>query len=253
MDLSVICPVYNNAKTMLPMIASFQQQIVDGYSIEYIFICNGCTDNSEEILHQFVNMYPETFKNHIILHRGYGDVGHARQEGFEASTGNCILFCDMDDWLLSEYFFDNIIKTNRMYSNRLIKFGYDLPKRDYFYLENDRINYATYWHLKNRMSCTLWRYAFPREVLAKVHFTYGLSGKDDVDLLQQIEALGNIEVVTIARDYYFWNYLQPRSFSYQQMKDKHFLTKDQFLILANEILKNEPNNTEIKLITQHLL
>lgn len=253
MDLSVICPVYNNAKTMLPMIASFQQQIVDGYNIEYIFICNGCTDNSEEILRQFVNMYPETFKNHIILRRGYSDVGHARQDGFDVSTGDCIIFCDMDDWLLSQYFFIDIIQINKNNPDKIIRFEFDLPKKDYFFIEDSYLKYATYWHIKYQMGCTLWRYAFPRSILEKVHFKYGLNGKDDLDLMQQITATDHINAIILDKEYYFWNYLEPYSYSFQEMKNKRFLTKEQFLNLAYQVLQKDPNNIELKTVLQHLL
>lgn len=137
MDLSVICPIHNNADTMLPMIASFQQQNIGNYEIEYIFICNGCKDNSEELLYKFKKMFPNTFKNCIILNETFSDTGLARQKGVDVSTGDYIAFCDMDDWLLSKTTFKDLLDCTKLYPNTLIQFGFDLPKKDYFFITED--------------------------------------------------------------------------------------------------------------------
>ena len=238
MDLSVICPVYNNVETMLPMLASFQLQDIGEYSVEYLFICNGCTDNSEEVLTQLVKLFPATFKNYKIVHADKGDVGIARQIGVNISTGNYILFCDMDDWLLSKTMFRELLEIAYSHPDGTFQFGIDLPKKDYFFTENNQIKYATYWRLKNKMTCTVWRYLFPRRVFDTVSFPANKNGEDDVVItgaLQELVESGKEKLYIIHKDYYFWNYLDPHSQSYKVMITKNLISKEEFLSQLNDI------------------
>lgn len=248
-DLSVICPVYNNASTMLPMIASFQQQEIGSYEVEYIFVCNGCTDNSKEVLEKLVAAYPETFKNCTILNKKYCDTGRARQDGVDIALGKYILFCDMDDWLLSNTMFKELLDIEKKRPNTFIRFNLDLPKKDWFYIDERGLNYTTYWRLKNIMDCTVWRYLFPKILFKENRFLNDQHGKDDIKLISQIMVYcknHNIRTLSLEKEYYYWNYMRPGSYSYIQMMKRIILTKEQFLEKVKQIPKENisPNFLE---------
>ena len=153
----------------------------------------------------------------------------------------------MDDWLLDREAFKKVLQVAEEHPNKLVKFGFDLPKKDYFYLENGRIVFLTYWRIKNKMTCTVWRYVFPRFIFKDCCFHGGLSGKDDLDLMNQImEKHKDLKLVKIDQDFYFWNYMDPRSYSYKDYIKKDILTKEQFIELAK-------NNPELKEIIEHLI
>lgn len=255
MDLSIICPVYNNKDSMLKMMSSFCQQNIEGLEVEYIFVCNGCTDGSEHMIKRYIQGKPRAFPHYSILSFDWNDVGRARQEGVNASTGNYILFCDMDDWLLDTNMYQELLYFASESPGALIEFGFDLPKRDYFYIEDGKLQYTTYWRIKTKMNCTVWRYLFPREIFNKIQFHSGLDTKDDLDLTKQIEALfaaKEIGILIVPKDYYFWDYLRPGSYSYEKIAKNKELTKEDFLQLL-DTLPREDWPEEVRQMVDNLL
>lgn len=256
MDLSVICPVYNNVNNMLPMIASFQAQDVGDYEVEYIFVCNGCKDNSENVLLSLLPLFPDTFKHYQILHEDNGDTGIARQIGVENAIGDYILFCDMDDWLLSRTMFKELLDEEKHHPRAILHFGIDLPKKDWFFIKNGNLMYMTYWRLKYIMTCTVWQYMFPRWLFVQIAFEANRKGEDDLFFTNEVKKLARnkeIEILHINKDYYYWDAMNPKSYSYWEITTKcTVLTKEQFL----ELIKNmKPENMpeQLRLALDNLL
>lgn len=242
MDLSIICPVYNNKSTMITMMSSFCCQNIENLEIEYIFVCNGCTDNSEHMIRRYIEGKPQAFPHYSILSFDWNDVGRARQEGVNAAKGDYILFCDMDDWLLDTNMYQELLYFAHQAPGALVKFNFDLPKKDYFFIRDEKLYYTTYWRLKNRMNCTVWRYLFPREIFEKIEFHWGLNTEDDLDLTKQIEALytaKEIGILIVPKDYYFWNYMRPGSYSHWKLNQNQMLTKEEFLQIINTLPREE--------------
>lgn len=255
MDLSVICPVYNNVSTMLPMLGSFQRQYVDGIDVEYIFVCNNCSDESEQVLTNITGIFKDTFKNIKIIHEDFGDTGLARQSGVDHSTGDFVIFCDMDDWLLENDMFQQLVLIGKQYPEYLFRYGFDLPKKDYFYIKDGNLGYTTYWHVINKMTCTVWRYLFPRFVFDHCKFKGGLCGKDDLDFMTQINELRNKKMLNLLitnRQFYYWDYMNPKSYSYKEMMKNQILTKKQFLDICNKI-PDDKKSKDLKESLEHLL
>jgi glycosyltransferase involved in cell wall biosynthesis len=97
MRLSVVLPCHNEESaipTVLPKLLSIRSEILKqtGLSeIEIIVVNDGSTDQSENLLHQYL---PEISLLSFATNRGYG---HALKEGFRQSKGDFIAFYDLDD------------------------------------------------------------------------------------------------------------------------------------------------------------
>ncbi|MRI84624.1 glycosyltransferase [Aerococcaceae bacterium WS4759] len=91
--ITVIMPVYNTAKYLKDSIESIINQNID--SLELIIINDGSTDNSAEIINEYVSKY-EFLKCITQSNQGQGS---ARNKGIQLSTGKYIYFMDSDDIL----------------------------------------------------------------------------------------------------------------------------------------------------------
>lgn len=92
MKLTIIVPVYNLNKH----IEKCAESIINNLkSIEYelIFIDDGSTDGSSEILDSLKTKYP----NIMVKHKPNGGVSSARNLGIELSSGKYLMFVDGDD------------------------------------------------------------------------------------------------------------------------------------------------------------
>ncbi|WP_346238515.1 glycosyltransferase family A protein [Niabella insulamsoli] len=95
--ISVIIPLYNAAKTIVQSLKSVLNQ---HYSkIEIIIVNDGSTDNSKEIVEDFI--LRENLQEKILLiDKINGGVSSARNLGIKRSTGELIALLDSDDvWL----------------------------------------------------------------------------------------------------------------------------------------------------------
>lgn len=113
--ISVIIPVYNVEKHIYRCIESlFAQTMKEG--IEFIFV-NDCTsDNSMQIIHNFINKSPER-KNAAIIVNHLQNMGlpSARNSGLKIAKGDFIIHCDSDDWISSntyETLYNKAMKEN---------------------------------------------------------------------------------------------------------------------------------------------
>lgn len=96
--ISVIIPVWGVEKYIEKCARSLFEQTLD--DIEFIFV-NDCTpDNSIEVLKHVLKEYPNRkAQTKIISHEHNKGLPQARKTGFEASTGEYIIYCDSDDWV----------------------------------------------------------------------------------------------------------------------------------------------------------
>ena len=94
MKLSIVVPVYNTEEYLDKCLESLIDPDVDDYEI--IAVNDGSTDHSGSILERYARQYPGLVKK---MDTPNGGLGHARNTGIEASSGEYILFVDSDDWL----------------------------------------------------------------------------------------------------------------------------------------------------------
>ena len=91
-QISIIIPVYNTEKYIQKCIDSLYQQ---NLNIEIIFIDDGSTDNSKEI----INNYSKKDDRIKVLSQNNQGPAVARNLGLEVAQGNYIAFLDSDDWI----------------------------------------------------------------------------------------------------------------------------------------------------------
>lgn len=120
--VSVIVPVYNVQKYLEECILSLVEQTLT--DMELIFIDDGSTDASPEILEKYRAKYPERIR---IITQKNGGQGKARNVGIRAARGEYVGFLDADDYA-----------DRRMYAAMYTRAGaenLDLVECDFHYLE----------------------------------------------------------------------------------------------------------------------
>ena len=113
-DISVIVPVYNLEKFLLPLIESLKAQDLGDYKAEYIFVLNLCTDKSEEII-------KDNFAQAKIYTCDIKGCGCARNVGLDEANGEYVWFMDGDDWLLKTTAIKEVLDTARMLDLNILR------------------------------------------------------------------------------------------------------------------------------------
>lgn len=91
--LSVVVPVYNVEDYLRECLDSLVSQTLK--SIEVIIVNDGSTDNSQEIINDYVKKYP----NFHCYEKENGGLGDARNYALPYCTGEYITFLDSDDYV----------------------------------------------------------------------------------------------------------------------------------------------------------
>ncbi len=121
--ISIIIPVYNTEKYLRKC---FDSVINQSYkNIEMVIINDGSKDNSEKIINEYKDKYPEIVSYYSKENTGVADT---RNFGIEKAKGDYIMFLDSDDYI-DEALFKNLEK----YINQdidLIKFKLQRVNRE---------------------------------------------------------------------------------------------------------------------------
>ena len=94
MDISVVIPLYNEAES-LPELFAWIQRVMDknGFSYEVIFVNDGSTDTSWQVIEQLASNHPQA--KGIKFRRNYGK-SPALFCGFERAHGEVVITMDAD-------------------------------------------------------------------------------------------------------------------------------------------------------------
>ncbi len=116
MDISVIVPLYNEDES-LPELHAWIKRVMDanGFTYEIIFVNDGSTDTSWQVIQQLAADYPEV--KGICFRRNYGK-SPALYCGFERAEGDVVITMDAD----LQDSPDEIPELRRM----IVEDGYDL-------------------------------------------------------------------------------------------------------------------------------
>ncbi len=96
--ISVIIPVYNAESHLIQCVNSLLAQTLN--TIEFIFVNDGSTDNSQKIIEEF----QQKDSRIILINQDNQGVSVARNNGLEIATGDYIGFVDADDYLEKSYY-----------------------------------------------------------------------------------------------------------------------------------------------------
>ena len=89
--ISILIPVYNEEKTIIPILEKVKSEQVDKFDFEIIVINDGSTDSSLNLLKK----HPELYSKLISLAKNSGK-GAAVKAGLKKATGEFVLFQDAD-------------------------------------------------------------------------------------------------------------------------------------------------------------
>ena len=94
MKISVIVPVYNVENYLEKCLNSLVNQTLE--EIEILVINDGSTDDSQKIIDEFQEKFPQKIKTFIKENGGLSD---ARNFGIDRATGEFLAFVDSDDYV----------------------------------------------------------------------------------------------------------------------------------------------------------
>lgn len=92
--ISIVVPVYNSEKCLNKCLESLVNQTIK--DIEIIIVNDGSTDNSQKIIDEYIEKYPDKIKK---LYKQNGGQASARNLGIKNATGEFIAFVDSDDYV----------------------------------------------------------------------------------------------------------------------------------------------------------
>ena len=95
--LSVIVPTYNDSESLkhsTESLCHYLDTIVGVNQWQYVIVSNGCTDDTEEIVKEIVNYWPQT--HYLCLNKP--DYGNALKEGLRKSDGEWAYIINVDHW-----------------------------------------------------------------------------------------------------------------------------------------------------------
>ncbi len=121
-EISIIIPVYNTEKYLYECINSVISAS-DEDNTEIVFINDGSTDNSFNVLQEYKNKH----KNITVIDKDNAGLAAARNSGIQAATGEYIMFLDSDDYLLNqggENAIKLLLKTARQTNADVLCFNY---------------------------------------------------------------------------------------------------------------------------------
>lgn len=195
--ISIIIPVYN-AEDSLPL--CIESILTQSYSdFELLLINDGSTDYSGQVCNKYVRE-----DNRIkVFHQENKGVSRARNVGLNNAKGKWVLFCDSDDYLVS----DNSLSSLQEYYNddiSLIQFSHYNIK-DGVVINNNEQDSQDYILSKNKFlqeklfKKELWKHLFRRSIIESYHirFLEEISYAEDWEFV--ITYVQYIETVYISR------------------------------------------------------
>lgn len=111
--VTIIVPVHNVENYIEKCARSLFEQSLD--ELEFLFIDDGSTERSLEILKKTISNYPKRIHQIHIFHQENKGVSVARNKGLEEAKGDYIAFCDSDDWVspnMYEKLYDKAISSD---------------------------------------------------------------------------------------------------------------------------------------------
>lgn len=136
--VSAIIPVYNAEKFLVECIESLRNQTLS--EIEMIFINDGSTDNSLEILERY-----KKIDNRItVINQKNSGPSVARNKGIKIAKGEYISFIDSDDWINKNMYQEMYQNAKQNNSDLVICDMKLIGKNDELYIKGTTLNTCIY-------------------------------------------------------------------------------------------------------------
>lgn len=112
--VSIIVPVYNVENYLAKCLDSLVNQTFQ--NIEILVVNDGSKDNSEKIIQEYAQKYPEKIKSFSKENGGLSD---ARNFGIDRATGDFIGFVDSDDYV-TETMFEEMLDLAEKHQSKMV-------------------------------------------------------------------------------------------------------------------------------------
>ena len=99
--VAIIIPIFNAGEYLENTLNSIINQTIGFENIELILVDDYSTDNSRDIIQEYLNEYSNI--KGVFLKNNSGGASTPRNKGIECSTADYIMFMDSDDEILNDY------------------------------------------------------------------------------------------------------------------------------------------------------
>ncbi len=124
--ISIITPNFNGENYLPDYLKSLQSQTIDKDKFEIVFVDDGSTDNSKDMVKDYEAELPNL---HSVWHEHIGQPGELRNIAIKRSVGKYVLFLDSDDYLGPEAI-ERLTDFSNSYPSDLTLFQIEGIKRD---------------------------------------------------------------------------------------------------------------------------
>jgi glycosyltransferase involved in cell wall biosynthesis len=122
--VSVITTFYNAERFVLQAVNSVNQQIIDGFEVEYVIVDDKSPDNTRKIIEDFINTHGNPAIDFRIIEPDENlGCGGARKFGIDNSTGNYLMFLDADDYYVNRDFIIRAYNTIKKEHADIVEYG----------------------------------------------------------------------------------------------------------------------------------
>ena len=122
--VSVITTFYNAERFVLQAVNSVNQQIIDGFEVEYVIVDDKSPDNTRKIIEDFINNHANPAIDYRIIEPNENlGCGGARKFGIDNSTGNYLMFLDADDYYINRDFIMRAYNTIKKEQADIVEYG----------------------------------------------------------------------------------------------------------------------------------
>ncbi len=192
---SIIIPNYNSENTIRKCLDSILSQTFKDY--EVIIVDDMSTDNSVEIVKEYVDLYYDKINLIQLNKKAYN--GGARNIGVSKASGEYILFLDCDDWIYSKDSLKAIDVVIEWYGADLIRLPYVAHKNEVnakVMIKDDTLE-----KIAKSVFVAPWTKCVKRSKFVEFPENTLLE-----DVVQHIAQIDNIESISICRiPYAVWN------------------------------------------------
>lgn len=204
--ISIIVPVYNVEKYLAKCLDSLVNQTLQ--NIEILIINDGSTDDSEEIIQDFAQKYPDKIK---AFSKKNGGLSDARNFGIERATGDYLGFVDSDDYV-SQIMFEEMLNLAQKHGAEMVicniqkvnEHGNITQKLTQIPNMPEKIDLRKHFSVFSDVSYFACNKLFKKELFAKKRFKRDIHF-EDIQLIPQLL----LECTTLAQTQkYHYHYLE---------------------------------------------